>query len=182
MLKPNANTNSKHWFTTSILQQGAGKRCWECDANAVWQRRQAMSSQTTQAHSTLEPSLVYRYRHTTGCQLPGPVHPSGQFKLLLQHRWGTIHINSPTHPYSCPHLFCTRNRKITASVCCRERVNCDERRQISAVHLTKCCTFSCRCCCGISLTVKHRDYPLPFPSFPEQQNKQTKKSHCGPSR
>ena len=116
------------------------------------------------------------------CQLPGPVHPSGQFKLLLQHRWGTIHINSPTHPYSCPHLFCTRNRKITASVCCRERVNCDERRQISAVHLTKCCTFSCRCCCGISLTVKHRDYPLPFPSFPEQQNKQTNKSHCGPSR
>ena len=25
------SSNSKHWFTTAFLQQGAGKRCSECE-------------------------------------------------------------------------------------------------------------------------------------------------------
>ena len=30
------NVNSRHWFTTSFLQQeDAGKRCSECEANAI---------------------------------------------------------------------------------------------------------------------------------------------------
>ena len=146
------------------------------NANTVWQRREAMSSQTTQAHSALKPSLVYRYRHTTDCQLPRSVHSSGQFKLLLHYcsiTAGVQYTSVPQHNrVRVPILFCTRNRKITASVCCRQR-------HIPALHLTKCCTLLCRCCCGTSLTVKHRDYPLSPLSQQQQQTKQ--KSHCGPS-